>query len=302
MQRCGRGQMVANGLQTNGMLIDKAWAKLFRDYHFLIGLSLDGPEHVHDRFRKNRTGRGSWQRVVDAAHLLLDHGVEVNVLSVVNDYSAQFPEEIYSFHKSHGLNFMQFIPCVETDAHDPTRVAPFSVSAESYGNFLCKVFDLWIADFVNGAPTTSIRFFEALLFQYAGFPPTECTLFETCGNYLLVEHDGSVYACDFFVEPEWKLGNLLETQLDAMLNSPRQMEFGQQKAMLPENCLACEWKPKCRGGCTKDRLRNPASQGQNHFCEAYKLFFPHADARLRGLVENWQRKNQHEKIHRNAQR
>jgi uncharacterized protein len=287
MQRHGHGQTVANGLQTNGILIDRHWAKLFRDYHFLIGLSLDGPQHINDHYRTNQAGRGSWQKAVDAAHRLLDQGVEVNVLTVVNDFSVNFPEDIYAFHKAQGLNFMQFIPCVETDAQEQSHVVRYSVLAESYGNFLRKVFDLWLADFVNGAPTTSIRFFEALLFQYAGFPPTECTLLEECGNYLLIEHSGDIYACDFFVEPEWKLGNLMETPLPDLLNAPRQLDFGRLKARLPEDCLTCEWRSVCRGGCTKDRLRNPMSQGRNHFCKAYKIFYPYANSRLRGLVENW---------------
>lgn len=290
LQRYSRGQAVANGLQTNGVLIDKSWGRLFRDYHFLIGLSLDGPEHIHDHYRTNRGGGGSWQKAVNAAHLLQDSDVEVNVLTVVNDHSVQFPEEIYAFHKSHGLNFMQFIPCVETAASG-ARVESFSVDSASYGPFLCRLFDLWLADFYDGVPSTSIRFFEALLFQYAGFSPTECTLLEECGNYMLVEHNGDVYTCDFFVEPEWKLGNLLEVPLETMLNSHRQHEFGQQKAHLPQDCINCQWKLHCRGGCTKDRLRNPLGDGRNHFCEAYKLFFTYADSRLRDLVEAWKRKN-----------
>jgi len=289
MEKYGRGQSVGNGLQTNGLLIDRQWAEFFRKYHFLIGLSIDGPEHVHDRFRQNRIGRGSWHRAVGAAKLLLDQGVEVNALTVVNDYSVQFPEEIYTFLKSLGLNFMQFIPCVEADRQDLARAAPFSVSGVKYGDFLCKLFDLWLADFSDEKPTTSIRFFEALLFKYAGFPPTECTLLEECASYLVVEHTGDVYPCDFFVEPEWKLGNLLESPLDALLNSPGKVEFGQLKAKLPQDCLNCEWKGLCRGGCTKDRLRDPVSEGQNHFCEAYRIFFPYADSRLRKLVETWKR-------------
>jgi uncharacterized protein len=297
MQRYGRGQTVANGLQTNGMLIDKSWARLFRDYYFLIGLSLDGPQHVHDHYRTNRSGRGSWHKAADTAQLLLDQGVEVNVLTVVNDYSVRFPEEIYTFHKSAGLNFMQFIPCVETGSQDPSNLAPFSVSADQYGDFLCKVFDLWLADFVDRVPTTSIRFFEALLFKYAGFPPTECTLLDECGNYLLIEHTGDIYACDFFVEPEWKLGNLLETPLPDLLNAPRQVEFGHLKARLSAGCLACMWQALCRGGCTKDRLQNPMSAGRNHLCGAYKKFFPHADSHLNTLVDTWKRKTGNEKIH-----
>ena len=290
MEKHGRGQAVTNSLQTNGILINKQWARLFRDYHFLIGLSIDGPEHVHDHYRRSRSGGGSWRKAIDAAKLLLDQGVEVNASAVVNDYSAQFPEEIYTFLKVNGLTFMQFIPCVETDVRDPNSAAPYSVSAEKYGEFLCNLFDLWVGDISDGTPTTSIRFFEALLFKYAGFPPTECTLLEKCGNYLVIEHTGDVYACDFFVEPEWKLGNLLETPLEALLNSSRQVEFGQHKASLPQDCLICEWKTLCRGGCTKDRLRDPMSGGRNHFCEAYRLFFPYADARIQHLVEDWKRK------------
>lgn len=290
MEYYGRGQVVSNALQTNGLLIDRQWAKLFRDYHFLVGVSLDGPEAIHNRYRRNHNGRGSWRKGVDAAKLLLDQGVEVNVLTVVNDYSVQFPEEIYAFHKMHDLNFMQFIPCVETDSQDPTRVAPFSVSGESYGKFLCKLFDLWLGDFCGGAPTTSIRFFEALLLQYAGFPPGECTLLDECGNYLVIEHTGDVYTCDFFLEPQWRLGNLQEISLPDLMNSPKQAAFGRLKANLPADCLDCPWRAKCRGGCTKDRLRDPMSEGRNHFCKAYKLFFAYADVRLRHLVEEWKRK------------
>ena len=293
MARHGRGQSVSNGLQTNGLLIDYEWANFFREYQFLIGLSVDGPEHIHDHYRKNRGGHGSWSKSLDASKLLLDHGVEVNVLSVVNDYSVRFPDEIYEFHKSQGLNFMQFIPCVETEGNS---VANFSVDAPSYGAFLKRLFDLWLADFVNGVPTTSIRWFEALLFKYAGFAPTECTLLEKCGNYLLIEHTGDVFACDFFVEPERKLGNLLKTPLPMLFNSRKQTNFGQLKSNLPTNCRTCEWKTQCRGGCTKDRLRNPALGGRNHFCEAYQLFFAHADSKLRTLADEWKRK-QHEPIH-----
>jgi uncharacterized protein len=293
MQRYGRGQAVSNGLQTNGVLIDRKWAKFFRDYHFLIGLSIDGPEHIHDHYRKNRGGHGSWSKAIEASKLLLDHGVEVNVLLVVNNYSVQFPDELYEFHKSQGLNFMQFIPCVETEGNS---VANFSVDAPSYGAFLKRLFDLWLADFVDGVPTTSIRWFEALLFKYAGFASTECTQLEKCGNYLLIEHTGDVFACDFFVEPEWKLGNLLETSLPTLFNSRQQTNFGRMKSNLPDDCRTCEWKTQCRGGCTKDRLRNPSLSGRNHFCEAYKLIFAHADSKLRSLVGEWKRK-QHEPVY-----
>lgn len=285
--RYGQGKSVGNGLQTNGLLIDKGWARFLKKYQFLVGLSLDGPEHIHSRYRKHQGGQDSWTEVVDRARLMLEEGVEVNALVVVNDYSVQFPEEIYKFHKGLGLDHMQFIPCVETDPFDASRAAPFSAPAEGYGRFLNKLFDLWLADFQDGRPTTSIRFFDSVFYRYVNRDPPECDLQAECGNYVVVEHNGDVYACDFFVEKAWKLGNVMEGKLVHMLNSARQNEFGRIKADLPEACPACEWLRFCRGGCTKDRLRDPRDRGLNHFCQAYKTFFAHADGRMRKLAAEW---------------
>jgi len=289
--RHGKGKSVGNGLQTNGLLIDKDWALFLKKYQFLVGLSLDGPEHIHNHYRLRPGGQNSWAEVVDRARLMLDEGVEVNALVVVNDYSVQFPEEIYKFHKEIGLNHMQFIPCVETDPADTSRAAPFSAPAEGLGRFLSKLFDLWLADFQDDRPTTSIRFFDSVFYRYVDRDPPECDLRAECGNYLVVEHNGDVYACDFFVEEGWKLGNVMEGKLIHMLNSARQNEFGRIKADLPEACPACEWLRFCRGGCTKDRLRDPSDRGLNHFCQSYKTFFAHADARMRKLAAEWKMQN-----------
>ena len=291
-KRYGEAKTVGNGLQTNGILLSSEWARFFKQYNFLIGLSLDGPAHIHDHYRRMQGGQGSWSRVADNARLLLDAGVSVNALTVVNDYSARFPAEIYAFHKELGLTYMQFIPCVETDPENPERAAPFSISAEGYGAFLCKLFDLWRADFVDGAPTTSIRFFESLLFSYAGLAPPECTLQDECGRYVVVEHNGDIYACDFFVEPGWKLGNVMESRLADMLNSSKQVDFGKWKSDLPAGCGECTWLTLCRGGCTKDRIRDPRDRNLNHFCAAFKMFFAHADGDMRRLVAEWRRKQE----------
>lgn len=290
MRRYGKGKEVANGLQTNGLLLDKGWARFFKKYKFLVGLSLDGPEHVHDHYRRLRGGQPTWSRVADGARLLLDRGVEVNALAVVNRYSAGFPEEIYDFLRDMGLTYMQFIPCVESDPDRPGEAAPFSVTAEQYGPFLCTVFDRWISDFKNGVPMTSVRFFESLLFCYAGFPSPECTLLPECGTYVVVEHNGDVYSCDFFVEGEWKLGNLIEDSLADCLNSERQKLFGSLKSNLHGECRECGWRELCRGGCTKDRVRVAADGNLNHFCAAFKMFFRHADPHFRRLAEEWRRK------------
>ena len=288
-KKYGHNQVVVNGLQTNGILLNKDWVKFLRKNKFLVGLSLDGPRHVHDRYRIFKNGKGSWSRVVDRAKMLLDTGVEVNALTVISDYSAQFPEEIYEFHKSLGLNFMQFIPCVETDPKNPEQAAPFSVSPEQYGKFLKKLFDLWWNDFKDGRPTTFIRYFDSVFYTYVGFVAPQCTLLKKCGIYVVVEHNGDVYSCDFFVEPRWKLGNVMKDRLVDLLNSERQYEFGQMKAHLPNECKTCPWLYHCWGGCPKDRVRDPQDNGSNHFCQSYKMFFEYADERLKKLAENWKR-------------
>jgi uncharacterized protein len=274
--RFGRNQTVGNALQTNGILIDKDWARFLRQYNFLVGLSLDGPEHIHNQYRVMKDGKGTWSTVTDRAKMMLDEGMSVNVLGVITDYAAGFPGEIYGVYKDLGLNYMQFIPCVETVPGHPNSLLPFSVSAEKYGPFLCKLFDLWLSDFVDGEQTTSIRFFDSILHSYVG-----------CGNYLVVEHNGDVYSCDFFVEPRWRLGNIKEGRLLDMLNSERQDAFGAMKHRLPDECSVCEWLQHCRGGCTKERMGGLNHDGLNYLCDAYKMFFRHADARLTELASSW---------------
>ncbi len=289
--RHGRGKTVANGLQTNGVLLDRKWAGFLREYKFLVGLSLDGPEPIHDRYRKTGGGGPSWKTVVEKARMLLEEEVSTNALVVVNDYSVRFAREIYDFHKDLGLTFMQFIPCVETDANDPGRAAPFSVEGGALGSFLCELFDLWTSDFRDGTPTTSVRLFDSVFFHYVGLPPPECTLLPECGNYVVVEHNGDVYSCDFFVEPSWRLGNVMTGRLDHMLNSALQRRFGRRKAEVHEKCRSCPWLAYCRGGCPKDRLRDPRDGGLDHFCRAHEMFFEHADPKLRELAAEWKKKN-----------
>ncbi len=288
--RYGREQTVGNGLQTNGILIDQIWTGFLSRYQFLVGLSIDGPKHIHDHYRRTHGGRGTWQKVFDAGKRLMDANVATNALTVVNDYSSRFPEEIYEFHKSNGFAHMQFIPCVETDPANPEMAASFSVSSESLGTFLCRLFDVWLSDFKNGEPTTFIRFFDSLFYTYVGLTPPDCSLMKTCGNYVVVEHNGDVFSCDFFVEPEWKLGNVLKDNIADLLNSERQSRFGKIKAELPDACKSCLWLLKCYGGCPKDRISDSKEEGLNHFCRAYKMFFKHADPHYRRIAKAWKQK------------
>jgi len=285
-EKYGGGRRISNTLQTNGMLIDAAWAAFLKAHRFLVGLSLDGPAHVHNHYRKKRDGSNTWEQVMAAARVMLDHGVEVNALVVVNDYSVNFAKEIYQFHKELGLPWMQFIPCVERDPADPSRPAPFSVSAEAFGEFMMTLFDLWWADLHGLTPATNIRFFDAVFHHYMEVPPPMCTLAEACGDYLVVEHNGDVYPCDFFVEAQHRLGNVMDDDLNTLFQSPQQRAFGRAKSSRHENCQSCPWLRLCWGGCPKDRI-DESAPGLSHLCEGYKLFFAHAHDRFSDLTRRF---------------
>jgi uncharacterized protein len=182
---------------------------------------------------------------------------------------------------------MQFIPCIEPDTENPGRPASFSVSPEILGEFWCRLFDLWLADMGNDTAQTFIRFFDSLFYHYVGLEPPDCTLLEECGIYLTVEHNGDVFSCDFFVEPNWRLGNVSEGVLIDMLNSPRQKRFGSIKAELAQECRQCRWLEYCRGGCPKERGFDSKDKRSNYFCEAYKIFFEHAHPHFKKLADKW---------------
>lgn len=283
----GHGKEVGNGFQTNGTLLDREWAKFFKKYDWLVGLSLDGPEHIHDRYRVNKGLQKTWSIVEEKAKMLLEEDVAVNAMCCITDYSADYAEELYNYYKGLGLTWMQFIPIVEPDPNDPTKAASFSLTAEKYGKFLVKLFDLWMADFVDGVPTTSVRHFESVFHSYVGLESPECTMMKECGPYVVVEHNGNIYSCDFFVEPRHRLGNLRNDKIINMLNSKKQDDFGKAKTLLPRKCRFCPWLSKCFGGCTKDRVKDPEDQRLPRFCEAYIMFFEHADARMKVLAKNW---------------
>lgn len=254
MQYGRNGQAVANALQTNGLLLDAEWAQFLRAYRFLVGLSIDGPQDVHDRFRVDRGGQPSWERVARAARLLLDAGVAVNALAVVTGPMAHTGRERYRALVDLGFQHLQFIPCVERDPQDPSRPASYSVTGEQYGRFLLDVFDCWRSDLgADGQPKVFVRNFDALLHTYVGMNAPDCTLLRTCGVYLAVEHNGDVYPCDFYVEPSWRLGNVLQDDLQVLFRSAPMETFGAQKRDLPQKCRACKYQRHCYGGCPKDR-------------------------------------------------
>ena len=286
-QKYGRGKIVGNGLQTNGTLIDEEWAAFLLEYNFLVGLSIDGPQHIHDHYRLTRNGRPTCETVMKSAQTLLDKNIAVNAMCCITSYSAGYAKELYNFYKQNGFEWMQFIPIVETDKENPRKAADFSLTAEQYGSFMIEIFDLWLKDFKDGKPTTNVRFIDTIFHSYVRVPAPECTLNRECGVYLTIEHNGDVFSCDFFVEPKWKLGNVRRDRLIDLLNSKKQNQFGALKTQLPRKCRTCSWYKHCFGGCTKDRIKDPRDSGMPRFCQSQIMFLEHADPVFRQLAKEW---------------
>lgn len=272
-QQYGRnGQAVSNALQTNGLLIDREWAAFLAQYQFLVGVSLDGPARYHDAFRPAADGGPTQARALAALQVLQEEGVACNVLTVVNRETAEHAVEIYDDLLAHGQRFLQFIPCVETDL-DSGALAPFAVGAEQYADFLCALFDRW---YNGGRPEASVRDFEAILTLYLGQEPGECCYQTRCGSYLVVEHNGDVYPCDFYVRPELRLGNLLETRLDELFVSEELRAFADAKAQTRPECERCGWLPFCRQGCP--RFVGVGGEPRSYLCRAWQRFYAHSHA------------------------
>jgi uncharacterized protein len=271
------GQAVSNGLQTNGILLTPDWARFLRRYHFLLGVSLDGPSEYHDAYRQYANGQPTHARVMEKLHMLRDYGVEFNILSVVNRITGDHGAEIYDYLVSEGFDFLQFIPCVEVDPVSGA-LTEFSVSPEQYGEFLCQVFDRW---YNGGNPQVSIRDFEAILAVYVGQEAPLCCYQKTCGSYLVVEYNGDLYPCDFLVREDTYIGNLLDMSLEQAFASRALADFKVKKADPRPECQACAWLPYCNQGCY--RFVDLDSSRRHYLCRAYQRFFAHSHARMMTL-------------------
>ena len=280
-QQMGRhGQAVSNAIQTNGVLIDRDWCQLFRDYHFLVGLSLDGPAEVHDRYRLNRGGQPTHGRVLAALNQMQAEKVDFNVLCVVSQANVGRARETYRYFRSLGVEYMQFIPLAEFDAAGERL--PYTITAEEYGHFLCEVFDAWWPD----RRKVRVRFFDNLAEALAGQKPGSCTMHETCDSYVVVEYNGDVYPCDFFVEGAWKLGNVMVDSFAELARRQRRYQFAINKTLAAAECAVCQYASICHGGCPKTR-HGPRRRFEDldYFCGAYKMIFDKAVGPLRKDVE-----------------
>ena len=277
------GQEVGNSLQTNAILLnDPEWGDFLREAKFLVGVSIDGPKELHDHYRLDLGGHGTWDRVMAAIDCLKEHQVQYNTLTLVNRLTAEHADEIFDFLIELGVRYLQFIPCVEVD---PTtgEIADFSVTPKQYGDFMCRVFDKWIQ---FGPQKLSIRDFDSILNYCVGGRHTICTFDRQCSQYIVIEHSGDVFPCDFFVDPKWRLGNIFETPIEKIAASAKKKAFARKKQNLCNKCLVCRHLAICRGGCMKDRAPfDKDNYGrESYFCESYRQFFDYALPRFMQLA------------------
>lgn len=286
-KKYANGRTIDNCIQTNGTLLNDEWCEFFHNNHWLVGVSIDGPQDFHDEYRKNKQGKPSFVKVMQGIKLLKKHQVEWNAMAVVNDYNADYPLEFYHFFKDLECHYIQFTPIVErihlnSDGRylanvlqKEEKLADFSVTPEQWGNFLCTLFDEWVK---NDVGKYFIQIFDATLANWMGTQPGVCTMAPTCGHAGVMEFNGDVYACDHFVFPEFKLGNIYEKSLIEMMYGDKQSRFGLQKRdALPAQCEACKYLFACNGECPKNRFltTEDGEFGLNYLCKGYYQFFDH---------------------------
>ena len=311
------GTQIEYTIQTNGTLLDDAWAAFFKAHNFLVGISIDGPQALHDAYRVDKGGQPTFDRVMRGLGFLQKHGVEYNTLTTLHHANADHPAQVYRFLRDDcGSRFLQFIPIIERldqpdAAASPSPLHPLtpspapwtswrdrplytqagalvtdrSVTAEQYGRFLIGIFEEWVRRDVG---TVYVQMFDVALANWLGEPSGLCVHSKTCGLALALEHNGDLYACDHFVEPAYRLGNIAETPMIELIASPQQVKFGQDKFdALPGYCRTCEVRFACHGGCPKDRfIATPDGEpGLNYLCAGYKSFFHHIDQPMRFMAD-----------------
>lgn len=278
--------VIHNAIQTNGMLLDDDWCAFLAQHKFLVGLSLDGDKDIHDLNRIDAQGKGTYTRAMKAAKLLEKHQVEFNILVVVTRQLARRAKHIYHTLVKNGFRYLQFIPCIDDFGKEPGS-SPFSLTAERYGDFLKTLFDEWYKDFMAGQ-YISIRHFDNWIHMLQGQPPETCSMSGRCTCYGVVEADGSVYPCDFYVLDPWKLGTVQENTFEEMLTCQLAEDFLQASWPVASKCQACKYYPICRGGCRRDREPLLAAEGQeaslNIYCDAYLAFFDHALGQMQQIA------------------
>ena len=293
------GQEVGNSLQTNAILLNENWCRFLHENKFLVGVSIDGPKEFHDYYRLDHSGAGTFDRVIRAIETCKQCNVEFNTLTLLNTRNVDHPDEVFDFLVELGVKFMQFIPCVEMDSVTG-EITDFSITPQQYSEFMCRLFDRWCE---YGPRKLSIRDFDSVLAYYVAGRHSICTFDRQCSQYIVIEHTGDAFCCDFFVEPNWRIGSIFETPIGKLAASGKKRAFARTKSNLCNKCLVCRHLAVCRGGCIKDRIMLDAGYStwhglparentampvpseteemvvphrESYFCEAYKQFFDHA--------------------------
>ena len=290
-RRAPAGRTIVNGLQTNGTLLDDEWGRFLAAEGFSVGLSLDGPRELHDRHRLDRQGRPSFDAAMRGFEVLKRHKVPADILCVVGSHNAGRPAEIYGFFKTIGASYVTFLPLVERDPGGPGGVSPETVPAEAWGDLLCAVFDEWQAGDIG---RVKVQIIEEAARTAFGQEHSLCIFRPVCGDIPVIERNGDFYACDHYADPEHRFGNIRETPLAELLDSPAQRAFGQAKLdSLPRVCRDCEVLAMCNGECPKNRFV-PAPDGEpglNYLCAGYKKFFAHTRPFVAAVAAEWRRQN-----------
>lgn len=273
-KKYGGKRRIQNALQTNGTLLDDKWCEFFKKNNFLIGISLDGPQHCHDKYRKTKDKKPSFYKVMKGIELLKKHNVDFNILAVVNDYNVDYPLEFYNFFKKLGVEYLQFSPIVEKINGE---MAPWNVPADKWGDFLITIFEEWVKEDVG---KIYVQIFDAMLANWVGVEPGVCIFAKRCGHASVMEFNGDVYSCDHFVYPKYKLGNIFNQSLIEMMYSSQQSKFGNDKFdSLPNKCIECKYLFACQGECPKNRIIKTETNeaGLNYLCEGMYKFYCHID-------------------------
>ena len=287
-KKYAHGKQIDNVIQTNGTLLTDEWCEFFAKNHWLVGISIDGPQEYHDHYRVTPAGKPSWEKVMQGIQFLKKHRVEWNAMAVVNAYNAEHPLEFYHFFRDNGCQYLQFTPIVErlTEHEDGRTLASLaddreipladaSVTPQQWGNFLCTIFDDWVRHDVG---KTFVEIFDCTLANWMGVLPGICAYSKECGHAGVMEHNGDVYSCDHFVFPEYKLGNIKDQSLIDMLYGEKQQEFSRLKhTSLPRQCKECDMEFACHGECPKNRFEKDkfGEPGLNYLCKGYYLYYSH---------------------------
>ena len=287
-KKYAQGKQIDNAIQTNGTLLTDEWCEFFAKNHWLVGISIDGPQEYHDHYRMTPAGKPSWEKVMQGISLLKKHRVEWNAMAVVNAYNVEHPLEFYHFFRDNGCQYLQFTPIVErlTEHEDGRTLASIaddreipladaSVTPQQWGNFLCTIFDDWVRHDVG---KTFVEIFDCTLANWMGVLPGICAYSKECGHAGVMEHNGDVYSCDHFVFPEYKLGNIREQSLIDMLYGEKQQAFSRLKhTSLPRQCKECDMEFACHGECPKNRFEKDkyGEPGLNYLCQGYYQYYTH---------------------------